>query len=650
MALTEEQRMRLHELRQKQAAARRPSVMRGMVEDVSQLATLGFSDEIKAGLEAFITTPPGADYSKRLSQQYQDFSGQIRSGYEQYRQEYPIVSAGTQAAGAMATLPLAMRAVGQQTVQTTVPRLQRLMRGGVEGAATGAVAGAIAGAGTAEPGERLRGAATGGAIGAPAGGVAGGVVGLAMPQISRAVQPRLTSEEQLEQRANRGIQERMAQEGLTPDEAALRAQEMGPQGRIADVSPGLQQMAATAYKQPSTARGEALEFARERSEGASGRIMAVLARNLGEPRTYNAQVRELDRVMRREAGPLYEAAYQTPTRPTPYMENLLSDPNSVVSRIWQRDVVPLAREAAAAQGQQLNPMSLRTPEGLEPSTKGWDFIKRGIWQREQRAWRAGNSELARSLRQQRQQLTQDMRAQNEDYGLALDTWSGGRGVQDAMELGRGGIKKNSQDVADELADLNPREQQGYRLGYARALLGRIEGEGFTGGVAMTGDTARVFNKPDAQRSLEVVFGSRDDARTFLEDAFNESAMQRTFDMMRGGSPTFSNLAEAQSQMGQNVADAAIGYLTGTQSLPQAALGVARRGARTIPTVEPEYAGALTRQLMLERPAAFMARSNVISPTELALRPAARAAGGVAGGGSSFLLSPLLLDMLTNERR
>ena len=291
-------------------------------------------------------------------------------------------------------------------------------------------------------------------------------------------------------------------------------------------------------------------------------------------------------------------------------------------------------------------MSLRTPEGVQPSTKGWDFIKRGLWQREDRARRAGNNELASSLARQRRQLTQDLRDQNEDYGKALDTWSGGKGVLDAMEAGRAAIRKNSQDVADELADLNEREAQGYRLGYARSLLGRIEGEGFTGGITETGDTARIFNKPDAQRSLEVVFGSRDDAISFLDRARNESQMQRTYDMMRGGSPTYSNLAEAQSQAERTgVGEAILNYALGNQSPVDVARSLARNRMRTIPTVEPEFAGALTRQLGLESPAAFIARTRATSPRGIPVPSGARTAGAIGGGATATGLTPFVQDLM-----
>lgn len=144
------------------------SAARTALEQGEQGATFGFSDEamnmIGAGLAHMYTGEPYADILKEAA-------AGTKSRMEQEQKQRPGLSMASQLAGAVASPGMG----GAKILGKVLPEAiggSKLLARGVKGAIGGAAGGAASGAGTAEPGQRLKGAEKGAAVGAATGGVA----------------------------------------------------------------------------------------------------------------------------------------------------------------------------------------------------------------------------------------------------------------------------------------------------------------------------------------------------------------------------------------------------------------------------------------------------------------------------------------------
>lgn len=156
----------------------RPGLVRGVSDAAGQGLTLGWGDEIAAGLNAALHAP----FSKEsLREIYDRELGEERGSIQAFREDHPAASLAAELGGGL-TGGLAVGALtGGASAPAEVTQVGRVVQA-LRLARAGAAAGAVGGAGAAEGGlgERVKGAAGGAAVGAvlaPAAVGAGKLVG-----------------------------------------------------------------------------------------------------------------------------------------------------------------------------------------------------------------------------------------------------------------------------------------------------------------------------------------------------------------------------------------------------------------------------------------------------------------------------------------
>lgn len=142
----------------------------GVIDAFTQGASFGFGDELTA-LEAGLLgrTPDGKlfDYSQSFGQRYDDALAAERGQQEQFKENNPALSVGSEIAGGVASAGgLAKQGISLVGRTAGRPLLKRMAAGAGEGAAYGAAYGA----GNADNESRLDGAAGGAMLGAGIGG------------------------------------------------------------------------------------------------------------------------------------------------------------------------------------------------------------------------------------------------------------------------------------------------------------------------------------------------------------------------------------------------------------------------------------------------------------------------------------------------
>lgn len=233
------------QLRQREAMADQ----QGHGASFLQGALLGAGDEVVAGGAAALRTvydPKtgdwfGGDYGGK----YDEMLARERQGLEDFRSLHPYQASGLEAAGGVSTALVPAGAV---------VRGGNIVTKGAAGLGAGAVMGGAQGFGAGEGGfeQRLGGAGEGALWGAGA-GLATPALGKMAGATWNAVAGAL---------ANRGVElqsiqkilGRLRDSGFSPQDAAARLDELGPEGVLADVNSGMQvSLGATASKDPGAA-------------------------------------------------------------------------------------------------------------------------------------------------------------------------------------------------------------------------------------------------------------------------------------------------------------------------------------------------------------------------------------------------------------
>lgn len=392
----------------------------------------------------------------------------------------------TKLAGGIASAPLAPMARVLQGA-AMLPRMANAVL-------TGAGYGAAYGAGEGEGTDRAKNAALGAALGAVAGGVT--------PPIAQGVGNVVAGVRAMGQRMpamlrpyDRGAVERVARAGrddnvFGPQGTYQRqAQELGPEGMLADMGENLRGQAGAIANTPGRGQTRIVEAIEGRREGAPGRITqdmdAALGPAVNVPRTTAA----LKKQANARARPYYDAFHSVRIKPTPELEATL---RRVPQAAWGR-----AQQLAEMEGVDLNQV-INTGRGL-------DLIKRGVDDIAKGAERGSNlerlaSNIARDLRTETDRILSPNNPAQSPWAIARRESGEGLRFREAAEMGQGAFRKSlTPDQMDmDVSGLNPLQQEAYRVG-ARDAARTAMGNASTA-FGPNGDTA-------ARRLLQSEFGA-----------------------------------------------------------------------------------------------------------------------------------------------
>jgi hypothetical protein len=583
-----------------------PAPEKGFLEQASEYAqglrrvrdnalTLGFGDEL-AGVVGGIGPALSAafDSEKSMADEfgkgYTAARDKARAEEKQFRQENPGTALAADLTVGLA-IPAGFAAKTAQTVGV-LPTIGKY-------AATGAGLGAVSGAGNAEGdiGDR--------AAGALGGGIAGGVVGAALPAISSGVagSAKMAARPIMDRigegpakALDRKIVQGFERDGKTIDQVAARLKTLGPEATIADAAgPNTVGLVENLANEPGVGQQMANRVLMGRQRGAGGRITDAAGRELGDAGFYET-LADLDRARQTAARPLYEKA----VRP----ENLVPD----------KDFAPFAEDKffsqtiASVKADPLVGLS-QLPDNSMPVI---DATKRRIDDMIGVAKRAGEANRARLLQEKKDALVKAADEAFPDYAAAREAWAGPSAMKDAMEIGRGFAKPDSELTAKVVSDLTSSEKEAFLLGVRQAITDIVDRTGVTADA-----TRKLFGTPKMQKALQAAFPDTASYRRFMSDLLREAAFNRTKNQVLGNSATARRLAQ-QEDAGFDPAPLAEvvqgNFLNGAKGLAKNALArfgkmpEAQRAemARTLLTADPTAnANALARMAAGTHPAPIL---------------------------------------------
>ena len=489
--------------------------MGGVTRSLYSGATLGFADELEAGIGA---AHDKLRYGEPFGQRYAERKADIGAEQKEFVEANPVTSAGLELAGGIPTVAVGGAGLLASKAVTALPKYARLP-------AVGAAFGSAAGAGTAPdteslPGDMGRGALIGGAVSAALPALATGAqyvgrkVGDAFPAASGTT-------------AQRKLSQALARDKISPEYAQSALNRMGPQATLADVGganvAGLAR-AATAF--PGRAKDAAQKMLDERQAGQSGRMLDEFKSIFGDTK-YREYADDLIKAQRETARPLYAKAYEKAIPLDDELKELLARPTV-------QNAAKRAYRIAADEGDKIPAPTSWAASGTAP-TKVLDYTKRGLDDvidantDDFGRVRGAEGHAAVTLKNK---LLKKIDAANQDYAAARKAYAGPESLKQASRKGVNFFREGADDLDVDFNRLSASEQDAFRVGALQALRNKILSSSDTADT-----TKKLFSTPALRDKIKTIFPEAKSFESFKNFMEREQTFFKTRAHVLGGSPT-----------------------------------------------------------------------------------------------------------------
>jgi hypothetical protein len=528
--------------RKAEAEAAGPGVLESAAGYVSGLAksaghgfTLGFMDEIDAGVNApFIAAKralvDGQPFD--MGRAYDDRLNQYRAGLKEFREDSPVAAFVGEAAGAVGgTLAVpALRAM------TSIPAGASMLSQIGRGAATGAALGGAYGYGSGEGGiaNRAEGAMTGAAVGGVLGGIAPPLIE-GVRKGGQFVADKTINLLPFRQMgaAERKVAEALMRDGMTPEQAAARLKEMGPEAAIMDLGTnvrGLARGAATVPGEGKTAitnkvvaRQEGVRAPNNVLQGGQANRVVDGVDDLVPDQYTSAQRRVLETTRGNKARPIYEKVVNDAQNliPEEKFAEVASDPYTVgvIKRVKSNKLYGMAD------------MPDNSMPVVDAAKKQFDDLINA-------AQRAGRNNEARLLKSKKDALVAIADEAFPEYASAREVWSEFSGVIDAGDLGRKFMRGQVDELGDAVSRMSDVEKTQFRIGVAQALRDKVGDS-----IVRADVTKKLMGNNNLEKKINAAFGDEAMFKKYIDMLKNEAQMFETYSKITGNSATAERLAE-----------------------------------------------------------------------------------------------------------
>lgn len=485
--------------------------------------TFGFGDEIESGATAlWNTATEGTPYSENYRKRYD----QLEDQREAFTEDYPKTALGAEIVGSLAT---GIAGAGRLGVLKGFDQLSKAGQAARLGG-LGAVEGGVYGAGLANPDEILSDAAQGAAIGgvlAPVGAGAVNKLGDLIGGVGNFISTKLADTPR--QQADRVLRQALQDEGLTPDQAVKRLADLneatpGPnQATLADLGESFRTQARATMDVGDSAKGRAKAMVNDRQAGQRTRVKTLIKKNFGDnaesfyDNFNNALARRSEL-----AAPLYTTAMERGVKMTPDLDDFVKDPEMVTLYNQAESRFNSLRKTQDYSDEEYNLQVL-------------DYLKQGIDGKMGVAKTKGDKPTVRFLQIKKQELLDSIAAQNDDYGIALKSFTDMSAVINAMEDGLTFLKKDPDLLQISLKDLTDAEMDSFRMGAVRSLENFIEKQGDN-----TDVVKRLVGSEAMRKRLNQIM-PEENVDPFLKGLNAESEFFRTKGAILGGPNTAERL-------------------------------------------------------------------------------------------------------------
>jgi hypothetical protein len=528
--------------KRKADAESNPSTLEGAVgyvnklgQSVAQGVTLGFMDEIAAGLDAPFVAGKRALVDGQpfdMGKAYDDRLAGYRQDEAEFRESNPVSSFVGEAAGAVAGTVAnpALRAI------TSAPAGASILAQTGRGALAGGALGGAYGFGSGEGGIENR------AVGAATGAAAGGVVGAAAPAAIQGVRKagQFVADKTINLlpfrqmgAAERKVAEALMRDGMTPEQAAARLKEMGPEAAIMDLGTNVRGLARgvatvpgegkTAITNKVVARQEGVRAPNNVLQGGQANRVVDGVDDLVPDQYTSAQRRVLETTRGNKARPIYEKVVNDAQNliPEEKFAEVASDPYTVgvIKRVKSNKLYGMAD------------MPDNSMPVVDAAKKQFDDLINA-------AQRAGRNNEARLLKSKKDALVAIADEAFPEYASAREVWSEFSGVIDAGDLGRKFMRGQVDELGDAVSRMSDVEKMQFRIGVAQALRDKVGDS-----IVRADVTKKLMGNNNLEKKINKAFGDEAMFKKYIDMLKNEGQMFETYSKITGNSATAERLAE-----------------------------------------------------------------------------------------------------------
>lgn len=526
----------------------KPDFMTNLARMVNQGLTLGFGDEIEAGINSLIS-----------SGGYGDFLKSIRGEIEQFKEENPATSLAAEAVGSVGT-----GAAGGLKLASKLPQTVGTF---ARGAMVGAPSGAIAGAGMSDPeenlsfyesmSERLKGGGQGAALGGVLGGAFGKIAEKSAPLIESTAARTRAAFVGAKSKALRQVAQAMERDSTSIEGMIRKKALMGPEANISDIGgENVRDLLETIAQQPGKARDRVKRAMLGRLQTQRQRLKDTI-RGVVHPRAddLNTARMEIEQNLRTQAKPFYDEAYRTPIQITEEIKSILDRPK----------IKPLVNKAVQMAKSDTD-LSEDLIQGLNPENPNvvlLDYVKKAIDDRTRKT--VGNEK--RIFTSAAEKLRNAIDDQVPSYKQARSIYGTEAGRLEALELGQGVFReaKKGVNVEKVFSEMTPEKQEMFRLGASNEMFRIMDNVSDTlEGRPAAGLINKLYGSPIQKKTVDMVMESPQAARNFRRMLEAERSFVESANKALSNSATARRLAlEADQAMDiSEAADIASGKIDG----------------------------------------------------------------------------------------
>jgi hypothetical protein len=549
-------------------------VVGGNVQKFGQGLTLGFGDELQAGLAAGAgglaqrgAAALGMDIQpEAYGDIYNRNLDQSRTAIAAAEQETPKTAMGLEIAGALAG---GIAGASTKLGSNIAARVGSGNLGArvLKGAATGAASGGIYGAGTSEEGQRLEGAGEGAILG----GVAGGAIPVAGAALRKTVAPtirKITDKVVAKEAIKAGeVQKESLSPALQkvydrlradfPDDADFKKalySYAGQKDKALLQAGGARtsNLAEGASLYPS-GEAKAVEFFDEATSAAGEKMKTSLSKTISPSTNFSDDMDTLLEVGREKAAPIYEGAFKAnPSVQSPIISKILQTPEgktalSEAVKNMQNEMARVAKPdpELTAMARELAEIGMgEIPEGGVArgfKLKTLDYVKRSMDDTIRSAYRTGKSdaEIARFVSLKNALVDQLDNADTSGlYPKARATSGDYLSAKTAMEDGLKFLSDDVENIPRRLSNMDAAQKEAYKAGVVKTVRNAID---------KTNDGAnvsRIFNKPATQKKLEALLSPAEYTK-LLNDAKATDDLFKLRNKITGNSRTAARQIAAE---------------------------------------------------------------------------------------------------------
>lgn len=463
--------------------------------------TFGFSDELGASIAALTGS---LKTGESFSDAYSKIHNQLADKRGAFEKENPGLAIGSEIAGALAT-----GGAGGAKLLANMQNASKLQKlAALSG--VGAAEGGIYGAGTSSQDERLEGALSGagaGALLAPVGSAVVNSAGKVLGGMTNYAADKLTKTPTGQ--ARQVLNDVADAVGLNADEIAERYAKLGPEGALADVDDAFRVTARAGMNRQGTMSQKGKDLAYNRQKGQQERLLKSIEDTSGKANEYNSTLQGIVNRRKVEAGPLYQEALEQGVNMNGAFAKFIEDP---------------LVKSAYRQGSRW-----ASSEGDTSLLNVLHYTKQNIDDQIGEAIRKGSNNKARLLMNKKKELLDEIEKQNPTYIKAMNVFADESALKNALELGRGVLKKDPEELAELMQSMTKGEQELFRLGGVKAVADKFDS------MSNTRDATRIMNVPKTRQQIALVLG--DDAGAFLKRAGIEEDFSQTRSALTGNSTT-----------------------------------------------------------------------------------------------------------------